>query len=130
MNGVEAGNYIQEERLSFRELIEKFQTFFKYLISQWLKIGVVAIMVSASYFFYRYYKSPTYIAETTFVLDAGENGGGMGQLSSLASVVGVNLGGLGEDNGLFQMDNISALYSSRTMLKQAFLSSCTIDSTP
>ncbi|MDH5609726.1 MAG: exopolysaccharide biosynthesis protein, partial [Cyclobacteriaceae bacterium] len=43
---------------------------------------------------------------------------------------GVNLGGLGEDNGLFQMDNISALYSSRTMLKQAFLSSCTIDSTP
>jgi hypothetical protein len=49
--------------------------------------------------------------------------GGMGQMSGLASLVGVNLGSLGGGtSGLFQGDNIMELYRSDRMLGESLLS--------
>src|SRR5690606_17263056 len=67
------------------------------------------------------FKKPVFHAETSFVLEEGE-GGGIGQMSGLASLVGVNLGSLGGTSGLFQGDNIMELYRSDRMLGEALLS--------
>ena len=47
---------------------------------------------------------------------------GIGQMSGMASLLGVNLGGLGGTNGLFQGDNIMELYRSDRMLEETLLS--------
>ena len=49
--------------------------------------------------------------------------GGMGQMSGLASLVGINLGSLGSSSGLFKGDNIMELYRSDNMLSKTLLSS-------
>jgi ribosomal protein L21 len=48
--------------------------------------------------------------------------GGMGQMSGIANLLGVNIGGLGGTNGLFQGDNIMELYRSDRMLEETLLS--------
>ena len=45
----------------------------------------------------------------------------LGQLSSLASLAGVNVGSLGGESSLFQLDNITELYMSYTMMKKTLL---------
>ena len=66
-------------------------------------------------------KDPVFHAETSFVLEE-EGMGGIGQMSGLASLLGVNLGGIGGTNGLFQGDNIMELYRSDRMLEETLLS--------
>jgi hypothetical protein len=51
-----------------------------------------------------------------------EGMGGIGQMSGIASLLGVNLGGMGGTNGLFQGDNIMELYRSDRMLEESLLS--------
>jgi hypothetical protein len=51
-----------------------------------------------------------------------EGMGGIGQMSGIASLLGVNLGGIGGTNGLFQGDNIMELYRSDRMLEETLLS--------
>ena len=48
--------------------------------------------------------------------------GGIGQMSGIESLLGVNLGGIGGTNGLFQGDNIMELYRSDRMLEETLLS--------
>jgi hypothetical protein len=66
-------------------------------------------------------KDPIFHAETSFVLEE-EGIGGIGQMSGVANLLGVNLGGLGGTNGLFQGDNIMELYRSDRMLEETLLS--------
>ena len=71
-------------------------------------------------FWYSTNKKPIYTATTTFVLEDEKGGGGLGgNLSGLASIAGVDLGGSG--GGIFQGDNILGFYTSRTMLERTLL---------
>jgi hypothetical protein len=70
---------------------------------------------------YSQLKDPVFHAETSFVLEE-EGMGGIGQMSGIASLLGVNLGGIGGTNGLFQGDNIMELYRSDRMLEETLLS--------
>jgi len=70
---------------------------------------------------YSQLKDPVFHAETSFVLEE-EGMGGIGQMSGVASLLGVNLGGIGGTNGLFQGDNIMELYRSDRMLEETLLS--------
>jgi hypothetical protein len=64
-------------------------------------------------------KKTIYTAECTFVLEEGDKGGGgLGQYSALASMVGIDVG---SSSGLFQGDNIIQLYKSRLMLEKTLL---------
>lgn len=65
-------------------------------------------------------KKPVYTAETSFVLEETSMGG-MGNMSGVASLLGINLGSLGSGNGLFEGDNIMELYSSGSMLAKTLL---------
>lgn len=108
------------DEISIKELILKIQDWLRYLLSKWWIIVLMGITGGALGFAYAYLKKPAYIATTTFVLESGESGGGLGQYAGIASAVGVDIGGGG--GGIFQGDNILELYKSRTMIEKALLS--------
>ena len=66
--------------------------------------------------------SPVHYARTTFVLDNENSAGSMGDLSSLASLAGINASSFIDASSLFQIDNIQELYRSNSMIKQTLLS--------
>lgn len=76
---------------------------------------------------YNYLKPKVYEAKSTFVLD--KDSGGLGDLGSLASLAGVNVGALTEGSVLFQIDNIQELYRSRRMIEMTLLTKVDLDQT-
>ena len=70
---------------------------------------------------YNYLISPIHYARTTFVLDNENSAGSIGDLSSLASLAGINASSFIDASSLFQIDNIQELYRSNNMLKQGLL---------
>ena len=72
---------------------------------------------------YNYLISPVYYARTTFVLDNENSAGSMADLSSLASLAGINASSFIDASSLFQIDNIQELYRSNSMIKETLLSS-------
>ncbi|MFT6827349.1 MAG: hypothetical protein ACJAZV_000631 [Roseivirga sp.] len=111
---------IQEERISLASLIRNILDWVLAMLHAWKKIILGALVIGGVFFSYQQIRKINYTAETTFVLES-ESGAGIGQLSSLASLAGVNLGGLTEGSGLFQIDNIIELYQSYTIIKQTLL---------
>jgi len=69
---------------------------------------------------YSFIKKPIYTATTTFVLESGDKGGGLGGYVGVASMMGIDLGGGGGD--MFQGDNILDFYKSRKMIEKALFS--------
>jgi capsular polysaccharide biosynthesis protein len=115
----------KDDEISLKELILKLQEWWKYLLSKWLIILIAGIIGGALGLTYALIKKPTYTAETTFVLEEGESGGGLGQYAGIASMIGIDLGGGG--GGIFKGDNIIELYKSRRMIQQTLLSVDTFD---
>lgn len=107
-----------EDRISVRDAFLRFGSWIKYLLSNWKSIVVGTIIISALYILKDRLSEAEYTAETTFVV-AGS--GNQGDVSSLASAVGVNLGGLDAEGSLFTTDNMFELYKSFKILKETFL---------
>jgi hypothetical protein len=114
-----------DDEISLKELILKLQEWWKYLLSKWLIILIAGIVGGALGLVYSLIKKPIYTAETTFVLEEGESGGGLGQYAGLASMMGIDLGGSG--GGIFKGDNILELYKSRRMIQETLLTKDTFD---
>jgi len=112
--------HVKDEKISLKDFILKLKKGYKYLLSKWFLILVFGILGGIIGFVYAYLKKPLYIATTTFVLESGESGGGLGQYAGLASMVGIDIGGSG--GGIFQGENILELYKSRTMIEKTLLS--------
>lgn len=117
----ESSNYIEEERISLAYLIRSLTEWFRFILSKWLIISLGTLTILSLILAYNYLKPKVYFSKTSFVLENASEG--LGEISSLASLAGVSLGGL-TDNGspLFQIDNIQALYRSHRMLEQTLLS--------
>lgn len=107
------------DEISLKELILKLKDWWKFLLSKWKTILIAGILGGLLGLAYAFIKKPIYTAETTFVLEEGENSGGLGQYAGLASMVGVDLSGSG--GGIFKGDNILELYKSRRMIQETFL---------
>ena len=107
------------DQISFRTLIFRLKAFLLYMLSRkWWIIGTVVLFVVAG-LLYNTFKSKEYTSVTTFVLqNAGDN---LNEISSLASIAGVNLGSLSESSDLFQIDNIQELYRSHRMISKTML---------
>jgi hypothetical protein len=118
----EPNKYITEDRISFRDVIAKFARLGTHLRHHWRVIAIGSVLITGLRISYHLLTDPIYTAETTFIVDAGGGGGGMGQIGSLASIVGVNLNSISDDSQLFDTDHIVELYLSYNMLKKAFLS--------
>ena len=112
--------YIDEERISFRDFIDKVKGLILYLLLHWKKIVLGSFIIAFLRISYEVLRDPIYTAETTFIIEIGE--GDISQLGSLASVVGINLNRISNESQLFDTDHIVELYKSYKMLKLAFLS--------
>jgi hypothetical protein len=112
------------DEISFKEVLLGSIKWYEYLKSKWLLIIAFGLLGALLGLSYAYLKKPVYKATTTFVLENGDSGPGLGQYAGLASMVGIDLGNGG---GLFQGDNILELYRSRRMIEKALLTEVTID---
>lgn len=113
--------HIVDDKITLREVVLRFKYWTGYFVGKWktlLLVGLVGLALGA---IASILKKPVYHAETTFVLEESDMSG-LGQMSGLASLVGVNIGSLGSSSGLFQGDNIMELYRSDNMLGKTLLS--------
>ncbi|WP_026905520.1 Wzz/FepE/Etk N-terminal domain-containing protein [Pedobacter glucosidilyticus] len=114
-----------EDEISLKELILKLKEWYLYLLSKWKTILIAGILGGALGLAYAFIKKPVYTATTTFVLEEGESGGGLGAYAGIASMVGIDLSGGG--GGIFKGDNIIELYKSRKMIQETLLSQDTFE---
>ncbi|WP_199119964.1 Wzz/FepE/Etk N-terminal domain-containing protein [Pedobacter sp. ASV28] len=120
-NDLDKLNDRKDDEISLKELILKIKEWWLYLWSKKWTIVIVCILGGALGLAYSFMKKPIYTATTTFVLESGEKGGGLGAYAGVASMMGIDLGGSG-GGGIFQGDNILELYKSRTMIEKTLFS--------
>lgn len=113
--------HFSESQFTLKEVFQNLGEWFVFFLSKWKILVMAGIIGIGLGVLVSVFKKPVFHAETSFVLEEGE-GGGIGQMSGLASLVGVNLGSLGGTSGLFQGDNIMELYRSDRMLGETLLS--------
>lgn len=114
--------HILDDKITFKELIERLLGWVTVFLQKWRVLGAFVIVgillgIAASLL-----KKPVYHADTTFVLEQSDMGG-LGNISGIASILGLNLGSMGSESGLFKGDNILELYRSDAMLSKALLDS-------
>lgn len=109
----------ESEQVTLKDLFIKIENWYNYLLSKWLLILMFAAFGGVLGYAYAASQEDHYIAVTTFVLEEGDKGGGLGQYAGIASMVGVDLGG--GASGIFQGDNIIELYKSRKMIEKTLL---------
>jgi len=116
-----ANGHFSHDQFTLSEVILGLRGWMMFFLSQWkvlLISGAIGVGGGAAI---SILKKPVFHAETSFVLEEGD-GASLGQMSGLASLVGVNLGSLGSTSGLFQGDNIMELYRSDRMISETMLS--------
>lgn len=112
--------HILDDKITFKELIERLFGWINVFLGKWRVLGafvIVGILLGTAA---SLLKKPVYHADTTFVLEQSDMGG-LGNISGIASMLGLNLGSIGSESGLFKGDNILELYRSDAMLSQALL---------
>lgn len=116
-----AHSHFSTNQFTLAEVLQNLRQWLAFFISQWKVLLIAGTIGLAGGALISVLKKPVFHAETSFVLEEGD-GPGLGQMSGLASLVGVNLGSLGSTSGLFQGDNIMELYRSDRMIGESLLS--------
>jgi len=117
-----SGNsHFSPSQFTLKEVVQNLTDWINFFRSKWKLLSLSLVVGTGLGAVYSVLKDPVFHAETSFVLEE-EGMGGIGQMSGLASLLGVNLGGIGGTNGLFQGDNIMELYRSDRMLEETLLS--------
>jgi uncharacterized protein involved in exopolysaccharide biosynthesis len=112
---------LAKDEVSIKNWFMQLRQLRRYIFGQWKIILGVMLIGAILGIGYAMYRETTYKAVCTFVLESSEkSGGGLGQYSSLAAIVGIDVAG---GSGLFQGDNIIELYKSRSMMERTLLSS-------
>lgn len=121
------GNVNDAEAISVADVITKIKSGTRYIKSKWKIVLIVSLLGATSGLCFAIFKKPTYIANCTFVLEDAKGGGSsLSQISGLASLAGLSLGG-DAAGGIFEGDNILELYKSRIMIESALLDTCIFD---
>ncbi|WP_316817976.1 lipopolysaccharide biosynthesis protein [Pedobacter nyackensis] len=114
------------DEISLNGIVLEIIEWYKFLLSKWGVLLLFCVIGALVGFGYAHYKKAVYTAVTTFVLEDGDSGGGLGKYAGLASMVGVDVGG-GGSGGIFRGDNILELYKSRTMIQKTLLTEVEYD---
>lgn len=111
---------IQQEadEISLKELIEKVQEAFGFLLKKWLVIVFIGLLGGVIGFFYAFKQPIKYASKLTFVVEEGKSGGG--GLASLAGQFGFDLGG-GGSGGVFSGDNILLFLKSEGLCRETLV---------
>jgi hypothetical protein len=105
------------EEISFKEILINLIKWFRYIVSKWIVIVLIAIVGGVAGFLYANSKPLKYRAVSTFVLQ--ELGTSNVQGNDFVSILGFNVP---EAGGLFQGENLLQLYRTRFMIKKTLLS--------
>lgn len=117
---------IQEEELSFKDIILTTKKLIQYLWTKWLVIVIIGLLGGTIGFIHASMQKPVYTAQLSFVLeDEKGGGGGLSGALGLASSLGLDLGTNG--GGAFTGINLMELMKSRSMVERALLSPITIN---
>lgn len=114
-------SHFSPPQFTLREVVQNLIDWVRFFVSKWKLLLFAAGMGAGLGALVSQVKDPVFHAETSFVLEE-EGMSGLGQMSGIANLLGVNLGGIGGTNGLFQGDNIMELYRSDRMLEETLLS--------
>ncbi|WP_134090007.1 lipopolysaccharide biosynthesis protein [Olivibacter sp. XZL3] len=115
-------------QITLNELTNKVGEIAHYLKSRYKIIIAAFVIGCVAGLAYSLLKDKEYKAELSFVLaDNGGSGGGLSAYAGIASQFGIDLGGIGESNGLFKGDNILEFIKSRRIISEALLSDVTIN---
>jgi uncharacterized protein involved in exopolysaccharide biosynthesis len=110
------------DEISLKELFQKAQEWFRYLLTKWILILSLALLGGITGFIFGSKQKPKYLAKVTFVLEEGKSGtNGLGSLASLAGQFGVDVGGT-SGGGLLSGDNILLYFKSPTLAREVLLS--------
>ena len=112
-------NKYNNEEITLKTVVLNIHHWFYDISKYWKTIILTGIIGALLGFIYAYHSKATYTANSTFVLQEGDGAEGLGQLSGLASVVGLDLTTGG--GGIFKGDNIFELYRSRNMIVKTLL---------
>jgi hypothetical protein len=107
------------DEISLKELIEKLQSLWSYLLTQWITIVVIGLIGGVIGFRYAYKQPVNYIAKMTFVVEDARGGSGAG-LASIAGQFGVDIGG-GGGGSIFSGDNILLFLKSESLVRETLL---------
>jgi uncharacterized protein involved in exopolysaccharide biosynthesis len=110
------------DEISLKELIQKLGEWWRYLLSKWLLIVILAMIGGGIGLLYAFITKPEYKAVVTFALeDDKQGGGGLSGALGLASSLGIDLGT--SAGGAFSGANLIELMKSRRMVQKTLLSS-------
>lgn len=110
-----------DDEISLKELLQKLQGIFRYLLSKWVSILLMALTGAALGFFLAVSTKPTYTARMTFVAEEGKSMGG--GLASLAGQFGLDFGGGGSGGGIFSGENLLLFLKSESLIRETLLTS-------
>ncbi|RFS23943.1 lipopolysaccharide biosynthesis protein [Chitinophaga silvatica] len=113
-------NEINNNELSLKDLIFKFQNWMQYLWSKKILIIFFSLLSAGCFLTYSLFQKPSYQAELTFILEDTKSSP-LGNYANIASQFGFNLGG-GSGSGVFSGDNILAFLKSRYIINKTLLS--------
>ena len=108
------------DEISIKELIQKFQSLFKFLFSKWLVISLFGILGAALGLGYAFLQPIKYTSKLSFVVEDGKSSAG--GLASLAGQFGFDLGGVG-GGGVFSGENILLFLKSEGLVRETLLTS-------
>ncbi|MBG9375743.1 lipopolysaccharide biosynthesis protein [Panacibacter sp. DH6] len=105
------------QEITLKDFIYQTRSWFRYILSKWLIIVIIAACVAGLGILYAVKSDPEYTASVTFVLST--NSGSSNSLLGLASQFGLDLRSGTED--VFAGDNIIALMKSRRMVQETLM---------
>ncbi len=108
----------ESDEISLKELIEKIQQLWKYLLTKWKMIVLAGMIGGGLGFVYAYLQPIKYIAKMTFVVEDSKSSAG--GLASLAGQFGFDIGG-GGGVSIFSGDNILLFLKSESLVRETLL---------
>lgn len=117
-----------KREISLKELILVIQEWVGYLWKKKSIIILIVVLGAGIGLAVSILKKPKYMGQLSFVLEESSKSGMLGSYSSIASSLGVDLGGLGgSSSGIFTGDNILEFLKSRLMVETALLSTVKVN---
>lgn len=121
-------DHTPKREISLKDLILVILEWVRYLWKKKLIIILITVVGAVAGLTASFVMKPKYMGQLSFVLEESGKSGMLGSYSSIASSLGVDLGGLGgSSSGLFAGDNIMEFLRSRLMVEKALLSPVTIN---
>lgn len=121
-----SGTKEKSEEISLRDILLKLQEWTKYLVGKWKWITLFAIIGILLGLTHAFLTKPQYTATITFVTDTKGQSSAMSAYAGLAAQFGINMGGSGATNDLFNSDNIVDLMKTRLILQKTLLTPVTV----